>query len=63
MNTTPSSPPPGPHRLPYGAVRLTGPVVAAPRPTGRAAPGRWYGPRVVIPLLSFEALRSGRSGG
>jgi hypothetical protein len=43
-------------------VGLTAPVTAVrrARPAGAAAPvggGRWFGPRVPLPLLSIDALR------
>ncbi|WP_263421014.1 hypothetical protein [Streptomyces huiliensis] len=40
---------------------MTSPVPAAPaaRPAVVPTAGRWYGPRVPLPLLSIEALRGG----
>ncbi|MFJ8677028.1 hypothetical protein [Streptomyces sp. NPDC093589] len=51
--------PPGPHRRPYGSVRLPAPVTAAPAagPRAAAAPRRWYGPLVALPPLSIGTLR------
>ncbi|MCQ4044150.1 hypothetical protein ACFOSC_25340 [Streptantibioticus rubrisoli] len=58
MSASPSTPPPGPDKRPYGTVRLAAPVPpAAPRRPVPPVSGRWYGPRVVIPLLSIETLR------
>ncbi|MEU6176153.1 hypothetical protein ABZ832_30130 [Streptantibioticus parmotrematis] len=71
MSTSQTSPPPVPGKRPYGAVRLPCPVPEPARPqepartSGRAprgagaAPGRWYGPEVTLPLLSWGALRDG----
>ncbi|MBZ4019709.1 hypothetical protein CCS38_28975 [Streptomyces purpurogeneiscleroticus] len=65
MTPLPPRQPPGPGRLPYGAVRLSSPVALAPptppRPTC-AVTRRWDGRRIVLPLLSFGALRRPRWG-
>ncbi|MFH9422459.1 hypothetical protein [Streptomyces sp. NPDC017529] len=59
MTSTPPAEPTGPGRRPYGTVRLAAPVApsAALRRPVRAAPGRWYGPRLPLPPLSLASLR------
>ncbi|PWI43575.1 hypothetical protein [Streptomyces sp. ICBB 8177] len=66
MSASQTSPPPAPGKRPYGAVRLPCPVPEPARPPdparraprgASAAPGRWYGPEVTLPLLSWGALR------
>ncbi|MBZ4321679.1 hypothetical protein JNW98_20325 [Streptomyces sp. SCA2-4] len=61
MSTESPPPPQSPGRRPFGIIRLTSPVPAAPaaRPAVVPTAGRWYGPRVPLPLLSIEALRGG----
>jgi hypothetical protein len=55
------TPPPLPHRRPYGSVRLPAPVTAAtPPPPRPAASDRWPDGRVRVPLLSVGALRAAR---
>ncbi|MGK5640272.1 hypothetical protein ACSNOK_18440 [Streptomyces sp. URMC 126] len=40
---------------------MTSPIAAVPaaRPAALPTAGRWYGPRVPLPLLSIDALRGG----
>ena len=59
MPTPKTGPFPAPGRRPFGSVRLSGPIPAAPPPTtGRLLPpdGR-PGPRARLPLLDLRALR------